>query len=247
MRVAVIRGDLPGPIFIADLESTSQYNPSTEAPGQTRYLSRPSATAIAQYLTAQGLVASATTLITATVPVGGPVDVSSATIKGVSGLSGASAAQVTALQDLLAPQFYETQSAKESFQVGNLAKFRSSTFNPDPRRIPAFTNGAAISVVADDGVTAFAAALPNVTGAAFAGALTVTGTGLGSAEVHASEVILSTPTAKKTIKQSQIVAAGGSVSATSIVVPAGLLTGFAAGAKVRVRAGRQLSNEFTTT
>lgn len=247
MRVAVIRGDLPGPIFIADLESTSQYNPSTEAPGQTRYLSRPSTTAITQYFTAQGLVATASTLIAATVPVGGPVDVSSTTIKAVSGLSGATATQVTALQDLLAPQFYETASAKESFQVGNLSKFRSASFNPDSRRIPAFSNGAAIAVVADDGVTAFAAPLPNVTGAAFSGSLTVTGTGLGSAEVNASDVILSTPTARKAIKQSQIVAAGGTVSATSIVVPAGLLTGFAAGAKVRVRAYRQLSNEFTAT
>jgi hypothetical protein len=154
MRVAVIRGDLPGPIFIADMES-KVHNPMVGPAGQQRYLSRPDPVRIAAYLTSQSLSASATALITATVPVGGPVDVSSATIKGVSGLSGASATQVTALQDLLAPQFYESQNAKDSFNLGNLKKFRSASFNPDPRRVPAFTNGAAIVVVMDDGVTPF--------------------------------------------------------------------------------------------
>ncbi len=151
MRVAVIRGDLPGPLFIADLEPTSQVNPSLEH-GQTRYLSRPSATAIAAYLTAQSLVAVAATLILTTVPVGGPVDVSPTTIKAVGSLSGATDDQVTALQDLLAPQFVETSVALASFDEGNLAGFAASSFNPDPNR---FNAGAAIVVVEDDGSTLF--------------------------------------------------------------------------------------------
>lgn len=41
MRVGVIRGDMPGPVFVADLESVSQYNPPTEPRGQNLYLGRP--------------------------------------------------------------------------------------------------------------------------------------------------------------------------------------------------------------
>jgi len=151
MRVAVIRGDLPGPLFIADLEPTSQVSPSLEH-GQTRYLSRPDMTKIAAYLTSQSLVASASALVTATVPVSGPVDVSSATIKAVAGLSGATATQVTALQDLLAPKLVETTVARASWTSGNLKKLRSASFTPDPNRLG---TGAAIVVVQDDGVTAY--------------------------------------------------------------------------------------------
>lgn len=151
MRVAVIRADLPGPIFLADLEPRSQSNLSL-GHGQTRYISRPDTTRIATYLTAQGLVASASALVTATVPVGGPVDVSSTTIKAVSGLSGATVTQVTALQDLLAPRLVETTVVRASWVSGNLKKLRNSTFNPDPNRLSA---SAAIIVVQDDGVTAY--------------------------------------------------------------------------------------------
>jgi hypothetical protein len=41
MRIGVIRGDLPGPIFLADVETVSQYNPGLEPAGQTIYISRP--------------------------------------------------------------------------------------------------------------------------------------------------------------------------------------------------------------
>jgi hypothetical protein len=41
MRLGVIRGDLPGPIFLSDLEPVSRYNPSVEPRGQERYVSRP--------------------------------------------------------------------------------------------------------------------------------------------------------------------------------------------------------------
>lgn len=151
MRVAVIRGDLPGPLFIADLESTSQENPSLES-GQTRYLARPNVTKIAAYLAAQSLAASASALVLATVPVGGPVDVSSATIKGVAGLGAATDAQVTAIQDLLAPKFVETTAANGSWTHGNLKRLRDASFTPDPNR---FSTGAAIAVVEDDGSTLY--------------------------------------------------------------------------------------------
>src|SRR5574343_674465 len=41
MRVAVTRGDLPGPLYLADLEVISQYDPAIEPVGQTFYVSRP--------------------------------------------------------------------------------------------------------------------------------------------------------------------------------------------------------------
>ena len=46
MRVGVVRGDMPGPVFVADLESVSQNNPPTEPRGQARYLSRPTVAAV---------------------------------------------------------------------------------------------------------------------------------------------------------------------------------------------------------
>lgn len=229
MRVAVIRGDLSKALFIADLEPKSQADASVESPkGNARYVSRPNATTIQKYLDAQALVATASTLITATVPVGGPVDVSSATIKGVSGLSGATDAQVLALQDLLAPQFVETDAAKKSFLAGNLAGFRSSGFNPDPRREPPLTPGAAIAVVQDDGSTPFAFAGPVLTtadlGTPTTGALRLTGTELAPYGLYEVTVILAGPGAKK-LTQAQILAAGGTLSATQINIPASLIPG----------------------
>lgn len=155
MRVGVIRGDLPGPVFIADLEQTSQPTPTTAPPGQTRYISRPDATRIAAYLTAQGLAASASTIITTCLPVGGPLDVSSATITGIAGLGAATAAQVKGIADLIAPQIAETSIARNSFLKGNLKGLLSASYNPDPSRTPALSNGAAITVVTDDGVTLY--------------------------------------------------------------------------------------------
>ncbi len=224
MRVAVIRADLPGPVFLGDLESSSQFRDGVDAKGQTRYLSRPSTTSIASYLASQSLSASASALVTATVPVGGPVDVSSATIKGVSGLSGATDAQVLALQDLLAPQFYESTFALESFQVGMLSKLKSSSYTAGLTP----TTGAAVVVVANDGVTAFSAPLPSISSADLdtptSGAMTITGVGLGSTELYATEVVLSGAISKR-LSQKQILTAGGTVTATSIVIPASLLSG----------------------
>lgn len=262
MRVAVIRGDLSKPLFLADLEPKSQANASAEPPaGQSRYLSRPDAVKIAAYFTSQGLSASATALITATVPVGGPVDVSSATITGVAGLGAATADQVTALQDLLAPRVIETDVAKKSFLYGNLAGYRSASFNPDSRRWPAIANGAAIAVVADDGVTAFTVATPVITTAdkdtPGAGALRITGTGLAGYGMYETTVILTgiavagagngTRTLKLT--QAQIINAGGSFTgSTQIDIPASILSGIAVGTTfARVQTNDMLSPAVALT
>ena len=52
MRVGVIRGDIPSPIFLADLESTSQTNFPTEPEGQTRYISRPTSVTVGAMMSA---------------------------------------------------------------------------------------------------------------------------------------------------------------------------------------------------
>jgi hypothetical protein len=240
MRVGVIRGDISQKLFIADVESKSQSNGSTEAVrGNARYVGRPNAANIQTYLNAQGLVTVAATLITATVPVGGPVNVASATITGVAGLGGATATQVAAIQELLAPQFVETDVVKKSFLFGNLAGYRAATFNPDPRRQPALANGAAISVVQDDGSTPFAFAAPVITTAdkdtPGAGDLRITGTDLGPYGLYTFTVVLTgtgTSSASgqpKRLTQAQIVAGGGSINVggTIINIPAALVPGIA--------------------
>jgi hypothetical protein len=177
-------------------------------------------------------VALASAFITAGNPVGGPIDVRTATINAVGastatntlGLIPSSRGTTAAVQDAIAPMFSDTDAAVDSYLVGMLSEYRSSNWNPDPRRIPALSNGAAIAVVADDGNSAYSASLPNLTGATLAGSLTLTGTGLGSAESVQTTVKLA-GRVNKTLQQAAIIRAGGSVSATSIVIPAGLLTG----------------------
>jgi len=367
MRVAVIRGDLPGPLFLADLEDVSQYNPPTEPRGQERYLTRPTSASFGaamalyapaslgstaditfpvvvtglnqtlklrqsasdaytsyliptgsyanmtlllaainsilsgtgafvavalgtaptlriaiqtvvkgaasriQYDTTAGgstantplslaagganfTVPAASAVITATVPVGGPVDVRPVTIRTQLG-TGLTQAQWEALQNALAPRLIDTDTAVKSFQVGYLSDLRNAAYNPDPNRLPAITPGAAISVVADDGQTLFTASLPLLTNAQFgvpvAGAITLTGTGLAGAgspnsEVVATRVKIFTAPDTRYIDQARIVAAGGTVSATSIVIPASLVpSGVGVGTQVQVRYTSLASNIFT--
>ena len=367
MRVVVIRGDIPGPIFLADLEDVSQYNPPTEPVGQERYLSRPTSTTFGQVMgvyapatlasganivfplaiapgndvlkirssalaaytsvtipaavyadvttllaainsvlpagfvavplatsptnrialqtvaagagtyiqidsvaggstfnTPAGLavggasktVPSAATVILATIPVGGPVDVSPATIRTQVG-AGLTAAQVSGLQDGLAPYFIETDVAIKSFQVGYLSDLRNAAFNPDPNRIPAIVSGPAIAVVADDGVTPYMAPVPTLTNAQFnvpvPGAVTLTGVGLAgpgapNSEVVATRIKLTDATLAdpRYLDQAIITNAGGTVSATSIVIPAALVpAGIKVGSKAQVRFTSLASNQFT--
>lgn len=200
-------------------------------------------------------VPTAATIITALNPVGGTLDVSSAT-QTAQISPGISAASVTAIADAIAPQFAETDLAVKSFQVGVLADLRSSSFNPDPNRLPALTPSAAVAVVQDDGVTAFSssalAPLPTIAGAAIGGGnLTITGSGLGNSEFHnTTKVKVTNPTtgAVTVVEQRKIISVtNGAVSATSIVVPTSLLPGVAAGHKVQVQFTSLASNIFTAT
>jgi len=354
MRVGVIRGDLPGPVLLSDLEPVSRYNPPTEPRGQEVYISRPTVAEVegvlasstvgagavlnggnisgtfpvtitaanddlklrvsaaptvfttvlipqAAYATLAALVAAvnaattpigvlartnvagngialesltrgvnsfiendsvaggsvantplglvllgairtmvpAATLILNTLPVGGPLDVSAATING-SGAGTATTAlaliptsrgTTEAVADAVAPQFWESTTAVESFLVGDISELLNVNFNPDPSRLPPLVDGPAIEVVQDDGVTPFAATLPVLTTADLntpgAGDLTITGTGLGTLERQETTVHLANVTTgyRRTLLQKFIEAGGGTVSATSIFIPAALIPG----------------------
>lgn len=366
MRVGIIRGDLPGPVFLADLEPVSRYNPAIEPRGQERYVGRPTTTeieealantttgagavlnggdisgsfpgltvvlgvsddlklrtsaaptafvtytiaaaayaTIADYVTAintalgsgsgitcrenvagngialesdtkgvdsfienddeaggsnanveSGLVdgairdmPSAADFITDCLPVGGPLDVATATINGVGAGTNANALSlipaargtVTALADALAPQFIETPAVLDSFLVGNIADLLSASYTPDSRRVPALSTGPAVEVVEDDGSTTFAATLPTITsstlGSPGAGDVTIAGTGLGNAERNET-VIKFTGDVVLVISQQVLETAGGSVSDTAVVIPASLIPGAATtttSAQVKVR------------
>lgn len=86
------------------------------------------------------------------------VDVSSATVLGLSTFGIMSAADQTSLYDtlveLVAPRLVETGMALLSFVYGNMSKMRSATFWPGGVRsgIPA---GIAAAILEDDGVTVF--------------------------------------------------------------------------------------------
>jgi hypothetical protein len=361
MYVGVIRGDMPGPIWIGDLEPVSQTNFPVEPVGQTAYISYPNATALTNYLggldpdgdpakfqgsggvpagmigsaavtfpltlsganntlslqssstgsfhsyviatgtyanmtsllaavntalTAGGSGANATkdtatgtffvlqsnalgvgsyigvnasgtstfntpsnltasthfqmptaaSIITAMLPVGGPLNVSSAAILTNLGASPAAAGAV----NLIAPQFTETTVAVQSFQIGVMSKFLESTYNPDPRLLPALAYGPAITVVQNNGSSLFTAPLPIITGAVHnspnTGDITISGQDLGNSESFtATEVritgVAGLGKAAPVIRLGQHVIVNtltggtqGVVSPTSIVIPASLLT-----------------------
>lgn len=350
MRVGVIRGDMPGPVLLADLEPVSRYNPPTEPRGQELYISRPTVAEVEAVLSdattgagavlnggnisgsfplvingtnddlrirtsaaptaftvvlipqttyttlallvaavnsvvqglgilarvnvagngialesltkgvtsfiendtvANGSVANtplgladgavrtmvpAATLITNTLPVGGPLDVSTATINGSGATTASSALSLipssrgttAAVANAIAPQIYESTTAIDSFLVGYMADLLNANFNPDPNRLPPLVSGAAITVVQDDGTTPFAPTLPVLTTAVLdapgAGDVTITGTGLGTSERLETEVRL-TGAITKTLLQKFIEEAGGTISDTSIIIPAALIPG----------------------
>lgn len=252
MRVGVIRGDISGALLM-DLESVSQYNPAIEPKGQERKVSRPNVTVLAALLSQIAPSASASALIAATLPVGGPLDVREATIRGVSGIGGSpSVADITRLADAIAPRFIETDIAVKSFQVGMLHGYRSASFNPDPSRYPALANGPAVVVVQDDGFTPFTAPLTAISAASASGGnITITGTNLANPEVRATVIRVSSADGTKHVRiyQKTLQAtAGSTVSLTSIVVPAALLNGLGvAGSKVLVQNNLLPSNTFTVT
>jgi hypothetical protein len=180
-------------------------------------------------------VPGAAAVITALSPVGGPLDVTDATVAATLG-EGLTQAQENTVMDLIAPRFIETDVAIKSAQVGMIAGFASASYNPDPNRLPAIVAGAAIEVVNDDG-TAFSAPLTVVSSATAdspnAGDLTIAGTNLGDIEtVEATVVKVVSADGKTSVKVYGSVIAStvsggttGSVTATSIVIPASLLNG----------------------
>lgn len=361
MRVGVIRGDVPSPVFLADLEPTSQVNFPTEPEGQSRYISRPTADSVeammvasipasivstmaitfplditnanhtlkirelttdaytsvgvanANYANIDSLVVavnkalaaakfvavafSATKLglqtktkgtgtrvqidsemggstfnapaeldtdgqnktvpapasfITATLPVGGPLDVSASTVRTSLG-GGLTDVQVKAAADAIALQFIETDTLIKSVLVGDLHGLLSASWNPDPNRIPVIDSGAAITVVEDDGSTLFVVTGPTISNAQFnvpgAGDVTITGTGLASAgapnaEVEATKVKFYTDK-PESLQQHFIVGASGTVTSTSIVIPASLVpASVAAGTQVQVQYTTLVSTKF---
>jgi hypothetical protein len=183
----------------------------------------------------QRTMPAASAFITASNPVNGTLNVSTTTINGVGASTNTNALTLipsargttTKVADAIAPQVAETAVAIDSFMVGMISAYLSSSFNPDSRR--GLPSGAAIAVVADDGSTTFTAGLPVLSVADLntpsTGALTLTGTGLGGFDNKETKIRVTGPGINKTLHQKAIEAAGGSVSATAIVVPASLIPG----------------------
>jgi len=193
---------------------------------------------------------AAATILNALLPVGGPLDVSQATIFTNVG-AGLTTAQVKKVADAIAPQFVESNVAIQSFKAGNLHGLLSSSFNPDPNRRPALNSGAAITVVQDDGHTVFSVGLPHISSAASntpnAGDVTITGTDLGNTEQDLDTIKFTGAVAKsisqKLLTHTNTGGTQGSVSATSIVIPASLIPGaVAATSSVQVKYGSFASN-----
>jgi hypothetical protein len=205
---------------------------------------------------------AASAFLTAAGIPGGPVNVSQTALQAVGASTNtlalkpfydASDSRATVVANAIAPIVAETPLVLESFLVGNLAKFRSASYDPDSRRtaVPA---GAAVGVVADDGSTAFSTAhtLPVITtgdlGTPSAGIVTITGTGLGNENgggtLGNGVVVKFTGTAAVRLEQKAIIHAGGSVLPTAIVIPASLIPGVALTTTfVQVQVRQRLSNK----
>ncbi len=349
MRLSVVRNNLPGPIFLADLETVSGRNASVDPEGQARYVSYPTLAGIeavladsttgvgativgsgapnlqivaatddvlrlktsaaasfvnytiapATYASLDALIVAINTALTGsgirafkagTVLVlesqtfgvnsylqidnaaggstansglglangatrnmpaasvfltgagfpGGPITVNQATLEALGAGNNSRALEPhydagltrggPALANYLAPQYADTDVAVDSFLVGMISQFRSSSYNPNPGRdVPG--PGAAIDVVENDGVTAYETAhtLPSISSATLGspstGAVTIAGTGLGGE--RGNVIVKFTGVGAKKLTAKQILNAGGSLSETAIVVPASLIPGVA--------------------
>lgn len=202
---------------------------------------------------------SAASIISSMLPVGGPLNVSAANILTTLGGSPKAAGVV----GLIAKKLIESETTVLSYQVGMISKYLEANFCPDPTRKPGVAHGAAIAVVEDDGTTAFSssasAPLPKITGAVHsspnAGDLTISGSGLGNSEFYEATKVTVTNAAGTVsvhLTQKQIVhtitgGTTGSVSATSIVIPASLLNGLGVvGSIVKVKYASLPSSNYGT-
>ena len=160
MRVAIVRSDI-GSLYLDDVENTSQRCFSAEPAGQSRYFKKPSDAQFQAILTKYGIstgTLSVTTLKAAIYPTATTVDVSSATIQALAGITALSstpkAACTAEIQDLTAPKLVETGPVLLSFVKGKLSKLASSSFQPGGARagLPA---GVGAAIVQDDGTTVY--------------------------------------------------------------------------------------------
>ena len=157
MRVAIVRSDL-GHLYLDDVENSSQRNFSSQPAGQSKYFHKPTDAELTALLVAAGVASTNLgALKTAAYPTATPVDVSSATLGAVAGLtalsSGPQAARVAKLQDAMAPSLVETGAVLLAFAYGKLSKLKSAAFQPGAgRAVPA---GIAAAIVANDGTTPF--------------------------------------------------------------------------------------------
>lgn len=191
----------------------------------------------------------------------GALNVSQATLQAIGATTATNALAPSyaagrtpsALLDVLAQQFAETDTVIESFLKGSLKALVASTFNPDPRKASS-TAGAAVKILADDGSTTFTSTVPTVSSATNSGgAVTITGTGLGhesgNAKNSRSTLVQVTNAAGAVlykIHQEKIESVGGSVSPTQIVLPVGLVSS-PVGLKVRVLFRNLVSSVVTIT
>lgn len=261
--VAAVNQVLAGLGYVAEVFSATKLVLKTTATGEGTTFSYDSTVGGSTFNTPAALdaagathtVPSAGAFILGTLPVGGPLDVRATTIRTILG-AGLTNAQVAAAADLIAPKFVESNTVLDSFLSGDIKQLLSASFNPDPTRIPALASGPAITVVQDDGITLFTYDAPTLTNGQVnvpvAGAVTLTGLNLASpgspnAELEETKVAFYVDGQTKTVTQHAIVAAGGTVTTTSIIVPASVVPAGAlvAGTKSQVQYKTFVSNKFT--
>jgi len=170
MRVAALRTDI-GHLYLDDVENRSQKNFSSEPAGQSRYFHVPTDAELTTVLASFGITLTTLPLATLRTAVYGgatapftSVDVSSATLvalAGISALVGAvQTACVTALQNLIAPSLVETGPVLLSFVYGKLSKLSAVTFQPgspfpETETRLGYAATAAVAVVENDGNTPY--------------------------------------------------------------------------------------------
>lgn len=150
-RIGMVRDDLDAAqILLNDLENKAQESYEFRE-GQERYFEYAKEEDVDAWRLENSITAvTSAAIIAALVPVGGPVDVSIATIDGLHGSIAALGADAKEdLQNILAPYFDETEVFQQSFREGSLAFFSGSGFTYDG------VTGAALEVVEDDGTTPY--------------------------------------------------------------------------------------------
>ena len=170
MRVAALRSDIKD-IYLDDVENSSQRTFSSEPAGQSRYFHLPSDAELTAILTKYSITLITLPLATLRTAVYGAavapfssVDVSSATLVALAGISGLGptpqAACVADLQNLIAPPLVETGPVLLSFVYGKLNKLSNVSYQPGSPNAATIARlgyiaNAAVACVESDGVTPF--------------------------------------------------------------------------------------------